>query len=254
MVMKKFTVVTFGVVVAAYSQFNIAGSITDTYSTGDTLSAPMLDNIKAAVNDNDTSKQDRVTGACGTGQFMFAVNPDGSVACDSDSGGDITGVTAGAGLEGGGTSGEVTISLPLGEINIHGSEFRVPETVTGCAQFISRSGMFWTAGTDCTALAALHFPRGSTINNIACSVFDEDSTDFIVVTLFRTNFSTAQSIFVVGTQTSVDRTGTQVLFNSVAANHAVDNANNFYYLEAAVFGDATKLNTGIVGCKIDYTP
>ncbi|MBT8128340.1 MAG: hypothetical protein KJP10_00005 [Gammaproteobacteria bacterium] len=36
------------------SQFVTAGSITDTYTTGDTLTATTLDNIKTAVNDNDT--------------------------------------------------------------------------------------------------------------------------------------------------------------------------------------------------------
>jgi len=37
------------------SQPAYSGSITDTYTSGDTLTAAMLDNIKAAVNDNDTT-------------------------------------------------------------------------------------------------------------------------------------------------------------------------------------------------------
>lgn len=35
-------------------QLVAAGSITDTYTTGDTLTATKMDNIKAAVNDNDS--------------------------------------------------------------------------------------------------------------------------------------------------------------------------------------------------------
>ena len=73
--------------------------------------------LKDAVNDNDTrlsAKQNRVSGACGTGFYMQAINPDGSVVCrqdiNTDSGGDITGVTAGYGLTGGGTLGTVTLN------------------------------------------------------------------------------------------------------------------------------------------------
>lgn len=47
---------------AAYSQANFAGSINDTYTTGDTLTAAKLENIKTAVNDNDArSLPDGVT-------------------------------------------------------------------------------------------------------------------------------------------------------------------------------------------------
>jgi hypothetical protein len=57
--------------------------------------------------------QRRVTGTCGPGSFLTAVNPDGTVTClpDAVGTGDITGVTAGTGLEGGGAAGDVTLSL-----------------------------------------------------------------------------------------------------------------------------------------------
>ncbi len=59
----------------------------------------------------DTSAiQRRVTGTCGVDQAIAAVNGDGTVTCRSVYTGDITGVTAGAGLTGGGTSGTVTVS------------------------------------------------------------------------------------------------------------------------------------------------
>ena len=44
----------FGVVISLYSQVNFAGSITDTFTTGDTLTATHLNNVKAAVNDNNS--------------------------------------------------------------------------------------------------------------------------------------------------------------------------------------------------------
>jgi hypothetical protein len=57
--------------------------------------------------------QHRITGTCGTGNFIIGVNEDGSVACapDLSGSGDITDVIAGSGLQGGGTAGSVTLSL-----------------------------------------------------------------------------------------------------------------------------------------------
>lgn len=59
--------------------------------------------------------QRRITGSCPDGEFLRSVGADGSVACAPESGGDITGVSAGDGLTGGGDSGdaELAVEVPL---------------------------------------------------------------------------------------------------------------------------------------------
>lgn len=57
--------------------------------------------------------QSRVTGTCAVGQYITAISASGAVTCapDADSGGDITGIAAGMGLTGGGTTGQLTLSI-----------------------------------------------------------------------------------------------------------------------------------------------
>jgi hypothetical protein len=65
-----------------------------------------------------TDVQARVAGACPANETMRSINVDGSVSCDADndSGGDITAVSPGAGLAGGGTGGDVTLAADFAQV------------------------------------------------------------------------------------------------------------------------------------------
>lgn len=73
----------------------------------------------SAIDVDTTQLQRRVATPCAPGELMTAIRADGSAACEapsSSSGGDITGVLAGAGLTGGGGSGTVTLAVNLSQV------------------------------------------------------------------------------------------------------------------------------------------
>jgi len=99
----------------------------------------------------------RVSGTCPASQLMTGVNPNGSVICQSiagSGGGDITSVTAGAGLTGGGTNGDVSLA-----VNLAGS---------GSASTVARSDHFHqrissdNTGVGASALGSLTTGRYNT--------------------------------------------------------------------------------------------
>lgn len=65
-----------------------------------------------SLGTDTTYVQRRVRGNCSVGLSIRTINADGTVVCEPDdnSGGDITGVLAGTGMTGGGTSGDVTLN------------------------------------------------------------------------------------------------------------------------------------------------
>ena len=69
---------------------------------------------------NSSVIQSRVNGACVAGQSIRAIDGNGNVTCEVDDTGtgDITGVTAGTGLSGGGSSGEVSLSVGANAIGM----------------------------------------------------------------------------------------------------------------------------------------
>lgn len=92
-----------------------------TYSAGTGL------NLSGTVFAVDTTEvQSRITGACGAGQAVQSVAQDGTVVCETVGSGDITGVTAGAGLSGGGSSGTVSLNVDTSAIQV-----RVANTCPG---------------------------------------------------------------------------------------------------------------------------
>ena len=94
------------------------------------------------LNVDTTAIQSRVVGTCSGGQFMTAINAAGTVTCAPETGtGDITGVTAGTGLTGGGTSGTVALSVDSAAVQTRVS--------AACAAGSSIRAISQTGGVTC---------------------------------------------------------------------------------------------------------
>src|SRR5215212_2329535 len=85
----------------------VLSKLTQVDGAGSGLDADTLDGLQASAF------QLALTGSCPLGQYIRVVAQDGTVTCgtDANSGGDITAVTAGNGLAGGGTSGDVSLAV-----------------------------------------------------------------------------------------------------------------------------------------------
>jgi len=100
---------------SARPQLNPAGDISGVIAGTGLSGGATAGDATLAVN--FTATQQRVTGTCPAGQLMTGVNQNGSVACESVTGaggGDITSVTAGAGLTGGATTGDAALAVNFG--------------------------------------------------------------------------------------------------------------------------------------------
>jgi hypothetical protein len=110
--------------------------------------------------------QQRVTGTCPAGQLMTGVNQNGTVACASvtgGAGGDITGITAGPGLTGGGTTGEVALAVSFGG--------------PGSSANVARSDHTHAAGSSgSTAVGAGALLVATGLNNTAVGAFALNNT------------------------------------------------------------------------------
>lgn len=92
------------------------GDVTVSVAPGGITAAHIADGSVGAADINSSQVQRRVSGSAGAGQAIRAINPDGSVTAIAVGNGDITAVTAGAGLSGGGSTGSVTLNISTGGV------------------------------------------------------------------------------------------------------------------------------------------
>jgi hypothetical protein len=96
---------------APYAEFSYdgVGDITGVAAGTGLLGGGTTGDVSLSVNTSVI--QQRIGNNCPIGQAIRSVAADGTVSCQATSNGDITGVAAGTGLLGGGTTGDVNLSV-----------------------------------------------------------------------------------------------------------------------------------------------
>ena len=105
---------------AKYVQMELYPASLDNDSGGDLTSISVSNGLTGGgqvgdltISANTSYLQKRIIEQCNTGEYIRGINEDGSIVCetDNDSGGDITSVTAGNGIVGSASNGDVTLSI-----------------------------------------------------------------------------------------------------------------------------------------------
>jgi len=214
------------------SNLIIAGSITDTYTAGDTLTAAKMDNIKAAVNDNNNRLSN---GAVSISYKSFTVE--------------------------GQTDAQVTAIVP--------NAATVTKAQADCIYLkfnASTYGYFDTVATatngSCDLNAGIQIPHGVTLSSFSCTIYDNHVTlgSNISANLNRVNLNTGARQAVYSTAVSVDSTSVQILndangvVDTVGAN-IIDNSVYAYFIDVN-FGANSFAAVGnfvrLYGCRMSY--
>ena len=275
--MKQTHKILFGLVIASAAL--MAGSVTipNTFTANTTAKASEVNAnfsaVKTAVDGNagdiatnssnistlNSNKQKRVSATCAAGSSIRTINEDGTVVCetDDDAGGDITRVTAGGGLEGGGGSGDVTLTLSNARVSIHPSAWKAQDPDRCVYYTNAQYGWFddSSSNNNCVAYGSISLPDGATIAELTCGIYNHSASD-VTVKLYRApiNGGAAETIGTLvlnDNDTNVHVKGYDAFDAGVAT---VDNENYSYLLSFDPPGDTATANNKyrIYGCNVKY--
>jgi len=185
---------------ASISFMAYADTITDTYLDGDTLTATTLNNIKSAVNDNDSN-----------------ISANGSAIATNES--DISDNAAAiAGLVGGTQIFSVTAVVAVPR------DSSCPTSQTSGGGRVGRS-----VGVGCGSefmVSPVSLPNGATVTNFTCTIYDADATYDSSCFLYSDQSGS------LATVSTTSDTGLQT--PTITLNAVIDNSTTGYYI---YFGD-----------------
>lgn len=203
----------------------MAGAGYRLFNTGDVLTAAQVNTYLQQqvimVFADSTARTTALSGVLSEGMFSYLTGTNafqyynGAAWADVSNPGDITGVTAGTGLSGGGTSGAVTLSINTAVT----ADLTTAQTLTN--KKLSDSTTTIVDVTDATKAVK----------------FDVGGTTAITGTI-ATNFTTAKTV------TIPDATGTLALTSEVINNSLITTAGDIIYRNATV---PVRLGIGTAG-------
>ena len=221
-----------------------------------------LNLLGTLFNVNTSYIQRRVSGSCNTGYSIRVINSDGTVTCeqdtDTDSGGDITAVTATGGLTGGGTSGDVTVKRASGYVSINSQDLHLRRT-DGCDLNLDPYSYLYFPTTStyyqCMAVTGVSFPDGATVTNMTCSMYNNDtSSNFNPgINLYAQSVTSSNLYLISEVKAGDDSTSIQTVTDNTI-NLVINNQHYAYSLQFYP-RDTTTAGTDkrFYGCTIGYT-
>ena len=201
----------------------------------------------------DTSVvQKRLTRGCSGGTFLTNIDVDGQPVCavDNDSGGDITTVTAGNGLQGGGDSGDVEIKLADGYVSVHAAAFSATDPVNCIWKYNDEYGYMDTGSSSCTFIASISLPDHATVSFMECTVYKNDgSNTYPKIYLYRLSQGVSKNELghiYWHTDSTAYHQGELYSFN----NADIDNEQYSYFLKYEPYTAGEDIR--VSSCRIGY--
>jgi hypothetical protein len=244
----------YTLIIILYSQTSMAIDVTSTFTTGDTLTATQMTEIKNAVN----SKQNIVSGTCTAGSSIRIINANGTVTCETD---DNTTYTAGSGLN----LTATTFSVSPNTLYIPGYEF-VPSYTSTEADwhgYLIYNYGFPTGSNYIYLNKGVNLPNGVSVTGLTCYYYDNlASYDFTTLIFYLyakpyTTITPPPPMASISAPTSGASAAIQVSTADTISNPTINNTLNSYFLHARVQASAgytatTSSDLTVHGCAIAY--
>lgn len=228
--MKTFTNLLLVAGLFSISQLAYPDSITDTYNTGDTLTATTLDNIKSAVNDNDTRINTNET------NISNKVDKAGDTMTGALSAPDFT------------YDSPQTRYYSIGLADVVLSD-------TGLDFFRNESQLEpLDASTSFVFYAPIHLPGGATITAVDVYTTDSANTARIEWKLEERTLNNGALNITIASNSGDDAAipGLENL-NVTGLVHVVNNSQNYYRLRLFISNGNPALNLFYHSARITYT-
>lgn len=235
----RFELLTLAAVLTLTAAATQAGDLTipNTFVSGTKALAEQVNANFTATQTAVNSKQDKITGACGTGLYVKQVNADGTLVCDNPVG----------------TSGPTSIT-------VHSASFAPNSSTCAYQRTYTNTGGYFNSGSNCSVLAGIHLPIGATLTGFSCHIIDNSITASADMTAYLDRIDLVDNNFLsIGISAQSTSIGAEVLQGNINAGTELVPAESVYSIEVR-FGLASTVNlattTGLSlrGCTVSYTP
>jgi len=220
-------------VLTSVTSYSFAGSITDSYAVGDTLTAEKLTTIKSAINDNDT-----VIDAHTNDEDAHHSRYTNAEAIDAINNTTLSFVTP------------LESFYPIYPSDFVGSGNAANHEIGRDWQ----NGVFKLAGETNAAYASVRPKHNSTINSFQCILDDQSVGGDPTVTLYRQAWAGgAQEIIASVTTDGGDAFVSQEFIGAVDSTFSAVDLDAYFYYAYASFGSVDGSSVMVRRCKVGYS-